>query len=524
MFKFSRSMRAASLAALTALSLPAAQAWDKWDAFKAANVNEGFRVVDYSDSRRITTSEGQSYALFFALVAGDKASFEKLLKWTEDNLAAGDITKHKPAWLWGKGASGWGILDDNNAADSDMWIAYDLLEAGRLWNRPDYTAKAKAMMTLLKKDVRDVEGLGKVILPGYKGFEQKNFVTLNPSYYPVFILRRFAQEDPEWNAVIEGTVRALVRSSPRGFAPDWVRFDLQGKMMAEKGDDYTLGSYNAIRTYMWAAMMSQDDPVRGILTERYAPFAKLTAQNGMPPETINIHTGKGIGTGSTGFAACVLELLGPGAAQNYLRTVVENDPIVAENYYRNTLLIYAIGFDRGLYSFDRNGYLMISDKATLTKIAPKAAPEPADKPAEEQAPAEEPVDETVEADKSEAADQAKEAAKAEPKAQAKTEPKAEVKMQALPEAKSEAKPEAKTDTQPAPAPAAAPAAQPRKAEGQPEVSVEVKGGEPAKDKAAAKPADEPAVKAPVEGAADGAACAAPASGAAPAAATEGSRP
>ena len=169
----SRSICAASVCAVLAGLCTSAQAWDKWDAFKAANVNDSFRVVDYSDNRRITTSEGQSYAMFFALVAGDKDSFEKLLKWTENNLASGDITKYKPSWLWGKHGNSWGIIDSNNAADSDMWIAYCLLEAGRLWDRPDYTAKGKAMMDLLMKDVRDVKGLGKVLLPGYKGFEQK---------------------------------------------------------------------------------------------------------------------------------------------------------------------------------------------------------------------------------------------------------------------------------------------------------------------------------------------------------------
>lgn len=369
----SRSICAASVLAVLAGASLSARAWDKWEAFKESNVNESFRVVDYSDSRRITTSEGQSYAMFFALVAGDKDSFEKLLKWTENNLADGDITKHKPSWLWGRHGSSWGVIDSNNAADSDMWIAYCLLEAGRLWNRPDYTDKGRAMMNLLKNDVRYVKGLGKVLLPGYKGFEQENFVTLNPSYYPVFIMRRFALEDPDWGDVVEGTVRSLVRSAPRGYAPDWVRFDRQGKVIAEKGDDYVLGSYNAIRTYMWAAMMSPADPARDVLVRQFEPFAKLTRETNMPPEKINIVTGERKGYGSPGFAACVLELLGKGPTQDYLRTVIENDPIIGENYYRNTLLIYAIGFDRGLYRFDRDGHLILSSKTELTAVPPKAA-------------------------------------------------------------------------------------------------------------------------------------------------------
>ena len=54
-----------------AVHLPA-QAWDLWDEFKAVNVTPEGRVVDYSDAKLITTSEGQSYGMFFALVANDR--------------------------------------------------------------------------------------------------------------------------------------------------------------------------------------------------------------------------------------------------------------------------------------------------------------------------------------------------------------------------------------------------------------------------------------------------------------------
>ena len=162
-----------------------------------------------------------------------------------------------------------------------------------------------------------------------------------------------------------------------------MRFDRQGKVIPEKGADYTLGSYNAIRTYMWATMMSPADPVHDILVEHFEPFAKLTRDTNMPPEKINIITGERHGYGSPGFAACVLELLGKGPTQDYLRTVIENDPIIGENYYRNTLMLYAIGFDRGLYRFDRNGYLQLSPKAQLTQVPPKAMV-PVDKSADKE--------------------------------------------------------------------------------------------------------------------------------------------
>ena len=42
------------------------------------------------------------------------------------------------------------------------------------------------MLELLKKEVRTVDGLGNVILPGRVGFEKNGLVKLNPSYYPLF--------------------------------------------------------------------------------------------------------------------------------------------------------------------------------------------------------------------------------------------------------------------------------------------------------------------------------------------------
>lgn len=36
-------------------------------------------MIDPSDARKISTSEGQSYGLFFALAANDRAGFDKLL-------------------------------------------------------------------------------------------------------------------------------------------------------------------------------------------------------------------------------------------------------------------------------------------------------------------------------------------------------------------------------------------------------------------------------------------------------------
>lgn len=350
-----------------------ANAWPMWTSFKAANIDASARVIDYSDPRAITTSEGQSYAMFFALVANDRETFDRLLEWTEKNLAKGDITKQLPSWLWGKNGESWGIIDSNNATDSDLWIAYDLLEAARIWNEPKYAEKARAMMQLLKNDVREVPNLGRVLLPGGRGFDHPTHVTLNPSYWPLFILRRMALEDPYWATVAEGTVRALVRTAPAGFSPDWAKIDKTGKLIAPEGDDYTLGSYNSIRVYLWTGMLSPEDPAYDILKAQFEPMISLTQSLNMPPEKVNVVTGAVNQAGSAGFAACLLELLDGTKTADLIRTVIGSEPIIGENYYRNVLMLYGAGFDEGLYRFDVDGRLEISAAARDFTTARAAA-------------------------------------------------------------------------------------------------------------------------------------------------------
>ncbi|WP_239507635.1 glycosyl hydrolase family 8, partial [Proteus mirabilis] len=91
-----------------------------WEQFKKAYVSAEGRVIDPSDARKITTSEGQSYALFFALAANDRQGFDKLFQCTQNNLAQGDLRAHLPGWLCGKKSEDeWTLLDSNSAADSD---------------------------------------------------------------------------------------------------------------------------------------------------------------------------------------------------------------------------------------------------------------------------------------------------------------------------------------------------------------------------------------------------------------------
>ena len=69
------------------------ETWSSWQRFKFLYLSADGRIVDASTSRQVTTSTGQSYALFFALVANDRPAFDAILLWTLRNLAAWQLGK-----------------------------------------------------------------------------------------------------------------------------------------------------------------------------------------------------------------------------------------------------------------------------------------------------------------------------------------------------------------------------------------------------------------------------------------------
>ncbi|EBI0064948.1 cellulase, partial [Salmonella enterica subsp. enterica serovar Braenderup] len=212
---------------LAALSVQAACTWPEWDHFKKDYISQEGRVIDPSDARKITTSEGQSYAMFFALAANDRQAFDTLLAWTENNLAQGSLKDHLPAWLWGqKDPSTWAVLDSNSASDGDIWIAWSLLEAGRLWKEPRYTEIGKALLKrIASEEVVTVPGLGSMLLPGKIGFADANTWRFNPSYLPPQLAQYFTRFGAPWSTLRETNQRLLLETAPKGFSPDWVRYE-----------------------------------------------------------------------------------------------------------------------------------------------------------------------------------------------------------------------------------------------------------------------------------------------------------
>ncbi|WP_245639591.1 cellulose synthase complex periplasmic endoglucanase BcsZ [Paraburkholderia heleia] len=379
---------AANAGATQSASPAAACAWPAWNAFRSTLLSADGRVIDASTPRQVTVSEGQSYALFFALVANDRASFDKVLTWTENNLAQGDLASHLPAWIWGRrdigddgkpvaastaasasvaahaGEAQWGVIDSNPASDADLWIAYTLLEAGRLWNERRYTALGTVMArNIVREETAVLPGLGRTVLPGPVGFTiGKDGWRLNPSYVPLQVMRRFMLALPqagEWKALLGSSARLVNETAPKGYSPDWVEYHAKGGF-APDAQTHAEGAYNAIRVYLWAGMLAGDDPLRASTLATFQPLADFVGTHGFPPERVDTTTGTpGPNEGNGGFSAAVAPYLAAlgrsdlaNAQAGRSRTLAQKSP---PGYYSSVLMLFGLGYLDGFYRFDAQG-------------------------------------------------------------------------------------------------------------------------------------------------------------------------
>ncbi|CNI55620.1 endo-1%2C4-D-glucanase [Yersinia frederiksenii] len=356
-----------TLLLLASFGAAAACDWPQWQQFKQHYISDGGRVIDPSSPRQITTSEGQSYGLFFALVANDRETFDRLLTWTENNLAAGDLTARLPAWLWGQHPQRhWGVLDPNSASDADLWIAYSLLEAGRLWDVRHYqTMGTLLLQRIAKEEVVKIPGLGEMLMPGKIGFSDEGRWRLNPSYLPPQLLARFASLSGPWKAMVKANQRLWLESAPHGFTPDWVVWQ-EGKGWQPDDVHPNVGSYDAIRTYLWAGLLSNNSPQKAALIQRFQPMAEITEQRGLPPEKMDTSTGKANGDGPVGFSAALLPFLASSPAPFNKQTLsqqqkrVQDSPPGADAYYSAVLTLFGQGWAQQRYRFNRQGELQPS--------------------------------------------------------------------------------------------------------------------------------------------------------------------
>lgn len=213
------------LLALVCLWLPwsvvNAQSLKGWDDWKAAYMQADGRVLDTAQ-KSISHSEGQGFAMVLATAANDRAAFDKLWTWTQNNI--GVRNDNLFAWRWEPGR---GVTDTNTAADGDIFIAWGLARAADTFKHPPYKDKAVQIARAIReKMVVDGTPWGTVLKPGVTGFDSPRGLVVNLSYwvFPAFDALNKIDPHPQWEALTKSGLRLteIARFGRWQLPPDWM--------------------------------------------------------------------------------------------------------------------------------------------------------------------------------------------------------------------------------------------------------------------------------------------------------------
>jgi endo-1,4-beta-D-glucanase Y len=224
---------------------------DQWDLFKSRFLSADGRIVDNAN-KGVSHSEGQGWGLLFATIAQDEASFDLILDWTSRVLRRPADNLH--AWRYVP-TDNPPVQDLNNAVDGDMFIAAALARAGRAWRRPALLETAAAIgRDILRLLLRQV-GPFTVLLPGLNGFEAKDSIVINPSYYAFPMMTELARlvPSPRWSR-LRADGRSLLERGRFGqwsLPPDWLLIGKHDLAMSPAPGWPPRFSYDAIRVPLW---------------------------------------------------------------------------------------------------------------------------------------------------------------------------------------------------------------------------------------------------------------------------------
>ncbi len=197
-----------------------------WGYYKFHYIENG-RVISL-DEDRITTSEGQSYAMLRAVWGDDRETFEQVWSWTTEHLRGrGDALF---SWKW-KGR----VLDRNSATDADTDIALALLLASRSFEEPRFEEEAVAII----HDIWDQEILqvgNACYLTAGDWSKRERIPVIHVGYFAPYAYREFAKVDSEhdWSCVTKtayDVLRLIFIERDLEFPPERVYFDRKNEII-----------------------------------------------------------------------------------------------------------------------------------------------------------------------------------------------------------------------------------------------------------------------------------------------------
>jgi cellulose synthase (UDP-forming) len=193
------------------------KAHDAAESFFSRYVHGDGRVVR-TDQGGDTVSEGQAYAMLLAVALDNRARFDRVWRWTRENLQLGDGLL---AYHWSNGHA-----DSNEpATDADLDAARALALAGKRFDSDDYTsAGVRLGEAVLEHETSLVSGLP-VLAAG--PWARSATPIVNPSYFSprAYADLASAHHDSRWDD-IAGTSRSITTALTRaGLPPDWAQVD-----------------------------------------------------------------------------------------------------------------------------------------------------------------------------------------------------------------------------------------------------------------------------------------------------------
>ena len=206
-------------------------------AFLDRYVDADGRVVR-RDQGGDTVSEGVSYALLLAQVAGDETVERRVWTWAKTNLRRDDGLLSFLTDAAGQ------VIDEQAATDADLVTAWAL---GRS-DQPALRADAAGMLAAVEQHTVVSRSPGPLLTAG--PWATGDPATLNPSYWVLPALRATARD------VLAERIGPALDALGGGLPPDWARLD-GGRLTAspDPGGRFPQARYglDAMRTTVWLA-------------------------------------------------------------------------------------------------------------------------------------------------------------------------------------------------------------------------------------------------------------------------------
>jgi endoglucanase len=132
--------------------------------------------VERTDQGGDTVGEGQAYGMLVAAAIGDERRFDRIWRWTQDELQRDDGLI---AFLWRDGK----VADPKPASDADVDAARALLTASCRFDRPELQDDALALGDAILAHETNATAFGDEPLLVAGPWARRNPVVVNPSYF-----------------------------------------------------------------------------------------------------------------------------------------------------------------------------------------------------------------------------------------------------------------------------------------------------------------------------------------------------